>query len=131
MRKVLVAVVLAAAGLSNTPALADPPPWAPAHGWREHHRGGWEDDGEDRDDGPRHYVERRITLRDEIWRGRDGHYHCHRSDGTTGLIVGGAVGALVGRSLDDGRDRTAGTLIGMAGGALLGHALDRGDLHCR
>jgi uncharacterized protein YcfJ len=47
------------------------------------------------------------------------------------LIVGAAVGGLVGRSLDDGRDRTAGTVIGMAGGAPLGHAIDRGDLHCR
>jgi uncharacterized protein YcfJ len=47
------------------------------------------------------------------------------------MIVGGAVGGLVGRSLDGGHDRTAGTVIGMAGGALLGRAIDRGDLHCR
>jgi len=88
-------------------------------------------DDEWRYERPRYYVVRRLTIDDVIWRGRDGRYHCHRSDGTTGLIVGGAVGALVGRSLDDGHDRTAGTVIGMAGGALLGRAIDRGDLNCR
>jgi len=65
-----------------------------------------------------------------VWRGEDGRYHCRRSDGTTGLIVGAGVGALLGRSLDGGRDRTAGTILGAAGGALLGKAIDQGDLNC-
>lgn len=131
MRKVLFASALAGASLLSTPVLADPPPWAPAHGWREHHRGEWRDDDDRGDYRPRVYEERLLTLNDDVWRGRDGRYHCHRSDGTTGLIVGGAVGALIGRSLDDGRDRTAGTIVGLAGGALLGRAIDRGELHCR
>ena len=50
-----------------------------------------------------------------------------RSGGTTGLIVGGAAGALLGREVDGGRDRTAGTIIGAGAGALLGREIDRKD----
>jgi hypothetical protein len=48
-----------------------------------------------------------------------------RSSGTTGLIVGGAAGALVGRQLDGGRDRTTGTILGAGAGALLGREISR------
>src|SRR5690606_6596209 len=66
-----------------------------------------------------YYEPRRLSYNDRIWRGRDGRYHCRRDNGTTGLIIGAAVGALVGRELDGGRDRTVGTIIGAAGGGLL------------
>ena len=46
------------------------------------------------------------------WRGRDGRVYCKRRNGTTGLIVGGAAGALVGRSLDGGNNRATGTILG-------------------
>ena len=59
------------------------------------------------------------------WRGRDGRVYCRRSNGTTGLIVGGVGGALVGRTIDTGGDRTIGTLGGAALGALAGRAVDR------
>jgi len=67
------------------------------------------------------------------WRGRDGRHYCRRSDGTTGLVVGGVAGALVGRSIDTRGDRTLGTLGGAAIGALAGRAIDRGgsSRHCR
>jgi uncharacterized protein YcfJ len=45
---------------------------------------------------------------------------------TTGLIVGGVAGALVGRSIDTRGDRTLGTLGGAAIGALAGREIDRG-----
>jgi hypothetical protein len=61
------------------------------------------------------------------WRGRDGRLYCRRSNGTTGLIVGGAAGALIGREIDGGRDRTAGTILGAAVGALLGREIQRGS----
>lgn len=64
------------------------------------------------------------------WRGDDGRYHCRRANGTTGLIVGAAGGALVGRAIDGGRDRTVGTILGAAGGALLGREVDR-SISCR
>jgi Ni/Co efflux regulator RcnB len=80
-------------------------------------------------------VERRpepvvISRNDEVWRDTDGRYRCRRADGTVGLVIGGAVGALVGRELDGGRDRTAGTILGAAGGALLGRELERSGARC-
>ena len=59
------------------------------------------------------------------WRGRDGRTYCRKSNGTTGLIVGGVGGALVGRTIDTRGDRTIGTLGGAALGALAGRAVDR------
>ncbi|MFC3213650.1 MULTISPECIES: glycine zipper 2TM domain-containing protein [Novosphingobium] len=71
------------------------------------------------------------NYRNSSWRGNDGRYYCRRSNGTTGLLIGGAAGALLGREVDGGRDRTAGTLIGAAAGALLGREVDRGGSRCR
>ena len=60
------------------------------------------------------------------WQGRDGRIYCRRSNGTVGLIVGGAAGALIGREIDGGRNRTAGTILGAAAGALIGREVERG-----
>ncbi|HET6970945.1 MAG TPA: glycine zipper 2TM domain-containing protein [Phenylobacterium sp.] len=124
MRNYVVAAVLAALALPVLPAKADPPPWAPAHGRRAKEAQVYDDRG-------RYYEPRVMTEDDRIWRGNDGRYHCRRANGTTGLVVGAAVGALVGRELDGGRDRTVGTILGAAGGALLGREIDRGSLRCR
>ena len=75
-------------------------------------------------DDPR-YQERTLTDADQVYRGSDGRYYCKRSDGTTGLIIGGASGAIVGNVIDGGRNRVAGTLIGGALGALLGKKVDQ------
>jgi hypothetical protein len=79
----------------------------------------------------RYYQERRLTRNDRIYRGRDGRYYCRRSDGTTGLIVGGAIGALVGNSLSSGRSSLLGTLLGAGAGAAIGSSVDRGNVRCR
>lgn len=66
------------------------------------------------------------------WRGNDGRYYCRRNDGTTGLLIGGVAGALVGREVAGNRgDRTLGAVLGAAGGALLGREVDRGGGRCR
>lgn len=124
MRKLVIAASLAAVAAPLAPAFADPPPWAPAHGRRAQ-------DGAIYDRYGRYYEPRRIGYRDYMWRGRDGRYYCRRDNGTTGLVIGAAVGALVGRELDRGRDRTVGTIIGAGAGALLGRSIDRGELRCR
>lgn len=67
-----------------------------------------------------------------VWRGRDGRYYCRRSNGTTGLLIGGAVGALLGREVAGyNGDRTLGAILGAAGGALLGRSIDSGGSRCR
>jgi uncharacterized protein YcfJ len=65
------------------------------------------------------------------WRGKDGRIYCRRPNGTTGLIVGGAVGALAGRAIDGGNNRTLGTVAGAAAGALLGREVQRSSARQR
>ncbi len=78
------------------------------------------------------YEERRLTAQDEVYRGSDGRYYCKRGDGTTGLVIGGAAGGVLGNVIDGGRHRTAGTLIGGALGALMGRAVEQNsDVRCR
>lgn len=72
------------------------------------------------------YYGRDGSYHGPVWRGRDGRAYCRKSNGTTGLIVGGAAGALLGREIDGGRDRTFGTILGAAAGALLGREVQRG-----
>ncbi|WP_070934913.1 glycine zipper 2TM domain-containing protein [Edaphosphingomonas haloaromaticamans] len=73
---------------------------------------------------PTEKAEARKHHRYKEWRGRDGRTYCRKSNGTTGLIVGGAGGALLGRAVDTDGDRTTGTLLGAAAGALVGKAVD-------
>jgi outer membrane lipoprotein SlyB len=57
--------------------------------------------------------------------------HCSKRSGTTGLIAGGAGGALLGRQIDKNGDRTTGTVLGAAVGALLGRHVERNMLSRR
>ena len=75
-------------------------------------------------DGQRHYQRTDNGIR--YWRGDNGRYYCRKPNGTTGLLIGGVAGALIGRSIDTSGDRTVGTLLGAAGGALLGREVERG-----
>lgn len=70
--------------------------------------------------------------RGQYQRDDNGHYYrgyarrnvqdCRRSNGTTGLIAGGAGGAVLGSVLGGG---TLGTVLGAVGGGLLGKTLDQ------
>lgn len=138
-----IAVQIAPNSIATTLAYGDPPRHARAHG-RYKKRDRYSDD-DDHDDDYRerrrhrgeydrngHYYEpRRLHRRDRIWRGHDGNYYCRRGNGTTGLVVGAGVGALVGRAIDTRGDRTLGTLLGGALGAVIGRDIDRGELRCR
>ena len=70
----------------------------------------------------------------QTWVDGQGRTRCRRSNGTTGLIVGAAGGALVGRAIDTHGGRATGTILGAAAGALLGREIDRnrrGNRYCR
>ncbi|URW76831.1 glycine zipper 2TM domain-containing protein [Sphingomonas donggukensis] len=79
------------------------------------------------------YQERVLTANDRVYSGNDGRYYCKRSDGTTGLIVGGAAGGILGNVIDGGRSRTVGTLLGGAVGAVLGRSVEQrqSEIRCR
>ena len=114
MRKIILTAVLAAVAIPTAPALAD----------RHRNRGLYDNHG-------RYYQPQNLSRSDRVWRGRDGRYYCKRKNGTTGLIIGAAAGALLGRSIDTRGDRTIGTLLGAAGGGVLGREIDRGGMKCR
>ena len=105
-RKLITSAVLAASALAALPGAAE----AHGNGRHKHHHD--------------HYD--RAYYRDAYVEPRRSYYRrsC-RSGGTTGLIVGGAAGALLGREIDGGRDRTTGTILGAGAGALLGREIDR------
>jgi len=90
--------------------------------------------GDDRDWNPSdsyrrgNYRERRLNRDDQVYRGRDGRAYCKRNDGTTGLVIGGLGGGVLGNVVGGG---TLGTLLGAGGGALLGRSIDRGKVRCR
>lgn len=79
----------------------------------------------------RRYRERRLSNNDRVYRGQDGRYYCRRPDGTTGLIVGGIAGGILGNVIAPGGSSTLGTILGAAGGAVAGRAVDRNGARCR
>jgi hypothetical protein len=96
---------------------------------------GWHGDEGRRDWDPADHYDRHrrhdrvLTREDYVYRGGDGRYYCKRNDGTTGLVVGGIGGALIGNAMGGGH--ALGTLLGAAGGAAIGRSIDRGRVHCR
>ena len=102
------------------------------HGWQREYN---DDDDDHRyrnsgyredsyyEDRPTYYRGREVESRryDRESRPRQG---C-RTKGTTGLILGGAAGALLGREIDRRGSRTPGTIIGAGAGALVGRELAR------
>ncbi|GAA0664262.1 hypothetical protein FHT00_001110 [Sphingomonas insulae] len=101
-------------------------------------RGGYDDERDENGydasryyrSGP-NYRERVLSNDERVYAGNDGRYYCKRSDGTTGLIVGGAAGGILGNVIDGGRSRIVGTLLGGAAGALAGKAVDQSQSQVR
>lgn len=103
------------------PVQADPPPWAPAHGYRAKHKK------------PKHHHHER-DHRDVVYVAPFGIGlgHCNRE--LLGGVLGGAAGAILGSRIGDGDGRTAaiigGTIIGVIVGGSIGRAMDQVDQNC-
>ena len=68
----------------------------------------------------------------KTWRDSQGRTRCRKRNGTVGMIVGGAAGALAGRAIDTRGNRTTGTVLGAAAGALLGREVQKSrGFRCR
>jgi hypothetical protein len=123
-----LALASAAAFLSPTPAAPAALPIASAFDFQQaaqFDRGERRAYREGRRDG------RRQARNNRYWRGNDGRYYCRRDNGTTGLLVGAGVGALLGNEIAGRGDKTLGAVIGGLGGAALGREIDRGNVRCR
>jgi hypothetical protein len=118
-------------------------------GWDDdRRRGGWDDD--DRRHGQKNgcgwnrpgwhaeqfyrpgnnYQPRYLGANDQIWRGYDNRYYCRRSDGTTGLIIGGLTGGTLGNVLAPGGSKVLGSIIGGTLGAVIGSSVNRNRVVC-
>jgi hypothetical protein len=99
-------------------------------GWRQDgwSRPGWHAEHFYRQGNYRPY---RLGWNDPVWRGYDNRYYCRRSDGTTGLIVGGIAGGVLGNVLAPGGSKTLGSIIGGVAGAAIGNSIDRGRVICQ
>lgn len=84
-----------------------------------------------RDRERRYARDQRVNNNTRIWRGNDGRYRCKKDNGTTGLLIGGAVGGLAGNTIAGNGDKLLGTVIGAGAGALLGREIDRDKYRCR
>ena len=81
-------------------------------------------------DDPR-YRPYRLSSTDRVYVGNDGRYYCRRSDGTTGLIVGGIAGGVLGGIIAKGSSNTLGVILGAAAGAAAGASIDANNVTCR
>ena len=61
----------------------------------------------------------------KTWRDSRGRVRCRKKNGTTGLLIGAAGGALAGRAIDSHGSRATGTILGAAAGALLGREVEK------
>lgn len=113
-----VPVTLALAALAGTsPAWADPPEHAPAHGYyKKHHN---DDRGHRQDRHAGHYRGQSgvVYVHDYgIPAGR-----CNRDE--IGAVIGGVSGAVIGGQVAGRDDRVVGMVVGGVLGAVLGHAI--------
>jgi len=65
------------------------------------------------------------------WNDDRGGQYCRRSDGSTGTLVGAALGGVVGSEMSRRGNRTQGAILGAVVGGLLGRSVDRGRVVCR
>lgn len=77
------------------------------------------------------YRARALGRNDRVYRGKDGRYYCKRNDGTTGLVIGGLGGGVLGNLIAPNGSKTLGTVLGAAGGAILGKSIDNKKVKCQ
>ncbi len=73
---------------------------------------------------------RPLGPRDIVWRGRDGRLYCRRGDGTTGMVIGALAGGTLGTALAGEGQRRLGSVVGGSLGAIIGREIDRGSVRC-
>lgn len=118
-------------------AYADPPPWAPAHGYREnHHHGHNHQDEDDDDEDEDEDDDRGVVLvpAQPVYVAPYGIAQgtCNRQ--LLGKVLGGAAGAAIGSQIGRGNGNTAaiigGTILGVIVGGNIGQSMDQVDQSC-
>jgi surface antigen len=98
------------------PAPADPPPWAPAHGWRKKNDPNY------------------VGYTGKKWERDYGILEGKCFAKTVGTVVGGVAGGAVGSQVGSGNTRTVAIIVGTAIGAVIGSKIggqiDAADRGC-
>lgn len=114
------AISLALPLAAPVPVKADPPSWAPAHGYRANQH----------KDHKRNYS--RNHYDNELFVSDGSFLRCNRD--VVGAIIGGGTGAVLGSTIGKGSGRDAamigGAILGMLSGYSIGQNLDQGDQAC-
>jgi surface antigen len=117
-RSFAAAIVLGGAVLAAIPLniYGEPPPWAPAHGWRKKN-----------DPYYAGYTGKKWEKDYGVVEGR-----CNRQEvgAVLGAVAGGAVGSQVGRGTGRNIAIVVGTIAGAVIGAQIGREMDRTDYAC-
>ncbi|MCC7259423.1 MAG: ribonuclease HI [Alphaproteobacteria bacterium] len=115
---ILCQFVLSLLGEFSSAAYADPPSWAPAHGYRNKHHKSHEA-----------HVPAVITL---PWIASHDYVevNCGGSAPITNSIIGGVVGGLIGNQFGKGDGKTAATIGGVLIGSIYGNSLSSYDQRC-
>jgi surface antigen len=125
VRRLGAAALAGAVLLSGFPAAADPPPWAPAWGWRAKHARTWSYPYPAYSYDPSPDAAYGVPFGINLGR-------CNRT--LIGGLLGGAAGAALGSQIGKGDGRTAavigGTVLGALLGGAIGRAWDRADYAC-
>ena len=125
-----VAAMLLVSVVGAAPAVAEPQGRGRGHFKHDERRNAYWDASKHYRHDDHRYRARHLGRNDRIYRGSDNRYYCKRDDGTTGLIVGGVTGGVLGNVIAPGGSKTLGTIIGAGAGALIGRAIDDGDIVC-
>lgn len=132
-------------------AWADPPPWAPAHGWRAQQGQGYMYYGEDRGgDYGKYKKYKRKKFKSRKYKGKYQQRQNYRPEAvyvppidlssrrcdrqTLGVLLGGAAGGALGSTVTKGDGKVAaiigGTILGMIVGGSVGRYMDDVDQAC-
>jgi len=126
--------------LAAPSAVADPPRWAPAHGYRHMHGHGgykykYKQRRHKRQYGHHHvrrHVVRRTVYVSPPYHDHYRHGHGYYRGGSAGIspsvggtIVGAVIGGLGGSTIGSGSGRTAAIIGGVAAGAVIGNSIGR------
>jgi surface antigen len=112
----LAAATLLSLTFLPVPAPAEPPPWAPAHGWRKKNDPNY------------------VGYTGKKWEKDYGVLEGKCNTAAVGAVLGGVVGGAVGSRVSNDKDRPVaiviGTVLGAVIGSKIGAEIDNGDRGC-
>ena len=127
-------VLFVSLALGSNPALADPPEWAPAHGY-------YKNKGKGKHKKNKHRESYHETYRDDHYRERNrvnyDQITCDPAGITNsdiGTLIGGVIGGILGSKIGKGNGKTlatiAGVIVGASIGSNVGASMDEADRYC-